>query len=412
MSLTLDFSTDYLVWDNPEAVTLVGASSTSTPFTDTVTATGTWTAPAGLDGTTVAIVAIGNGADGVIGVGGGGGAYAAGDVGVTASTAYAVTINGTSAKFVGNSSAKVEARSGSGATAGSASLSTGITKYAGGAGATGTASAAGGGGGAAGPTAAGSPGTVSAGGATGGSPGGAGGTGGDIFGAGVNGTDGATYGGGGGGFATSGTAGNGGGGVVKITGATLSTVSVSTALRLPVSNRERLASQGVYTSLDRMWCLPGPLLSGHTPIPGDQILDADEVSWTILEISGYSELTDTHNCLTRNLVLANGLTDSIDIETATVTQTATGAKINTWATKYSGIRCRMQPEQTEDMDGRGKKATQIRYLIPVERQIDPRNSAGDWGRVKFGSQYLEITGYKQSERIDELPIIEATLDSG
>ena len=131
----------------------------TTPGTQTITATGTWVAPAGV--TQVDVQCWGQGGTGAVRGGGGGGAYAeTKTIAVTAGTTYNITINATHTQFVGDT-ASVIAAAGSNASAntggagGTTGSSTGAITFAGGSGGSYTSGVGSGGGGSGGSTGAG-----------------------------------------------------------------------------------------------------------------------------------------------------------------------------------------------------------------------------------------------------------------
>lgn len=182
------------------------------------------------------------------------------------------------------------------------------------------------------------------------------------------------------------------------------------ALRRPLTNREIAASYGVYTARDVRWLLPVELVDGSIK-PRDRITDEDDVVWTVLEVLPKAALGCFWRTICRALAIVEELKDLITVEVPTIGQSATGAITRTWTVKYSAIAGRAQPQEETDFDERGKQATRTTYRIYVGQQIDPRNSAGDWGRVKVnGGAAMNITSYQDPERITDLPFMEATLD--
>lgn len=238
-----DISTRRAIRNMPEFIVITcretfGVTTTVTAFTNTVTTSGTWTAPSNLLGGAVTVSIIGNGGNGQVGQinataeGGGGGAYSSADVSVTAGSSYVVDFaanygSHAGVMFTGDGGDFVFAADADGQAGGRDSECVGTTKYNGGSGSlagstpSGSGTRGGGGGGAAGPSGDGTSPPNSIGGASGGSPGGAGGDGGEL----VDGAVGSNYGGGGGGGGWDGIFGvtNGGAGapgVIKISGNT------------------------------------------------------------------------------------------------------------------------------------------------------------------------------------------------
>jgi hypothetical protein len=198
----------------------------------------------------------------------------------------------------------------------------------------------------------------------------------------------------------------------------LTDYTFSDAKRRPLKWSERQPAGGAYQQGQVVWLVPVEVVelsSGGDwePRPADMVTEAGPpgVTYTVLEAE-LRELKTYWWLRCVDLVLANGLTQSVDVEVPTVTQSATGAQVRAWAAKYTGLSCRVQPQEQEEFTGRGKKAPRVKFFVYVAQQIDPRNAAGDWGRVKHGSLYYQITGYRAAERIDELPVVECELLPG
>lgn len=181
--------------------------------------------------------------------------------------------------------------------------------------------------------------------------------------------------------------------------------TITDAKSRSVSVREQAASFGRYQSGDVKWYLPvvQTVAAGITPAIGWTVTDGEGTVWTVLMVDK-TVLGAVWKLTTRNLAIALG--DTIDIEVPTVTPGVTGARENAWSVKYPGLVARMQPERQETFEGRGKRTTATKYLCYVSQPIDPRNDAGDWGRIAFAGRYYEVTGYRNAARIDELPVVE------
>jgi head-tail adaptor len=191
-------------------------------------------------------------------------------------------------------------------------------------------------------------------------------------------------------------------------------LSVATALRRPLpGTREGSPTAGAYQMSDVIWEIPVALAGGAFITPGDRIVDLSAETWTVIEVAKVC-LGSHWRCVCRNLRIAGNLTETIVIEVPTVTQTATGAQVKTWAT-LATVAGRLQPVEQEEFTGRGKKGPQARYEVFIATQQDPRSNVGDWGRVRIdsgGTKYYQITGYRQAERITDLPVIECVLLPG
>lgn len=180
-------------------------------------------------------------------------------------------------------------------------------------------------------------------------------------------------------------------------------ISVSRALRLPLTTREIAASNGVYTSQDCRWLLPGSLLTAaQSPRPRWRIQAANEygdtVDWTILDRS-YSTMTDLFRCTCRDLVLVADLRDSISVLRPTNTKNAAGIRYPTYnQTPYSSIAAKIQQVDSELMDDLGKQSFRKRYICYVSQDLTVTKD----DRVTCSGTTYQIIGYRNPSRIDAL----------
>lgn len=176
---------------------------------------------------------------------------------------------------------------------------------------------------------------------------------------------------------------------------------VATALRLPLTTKEIAASNGVYTGQDVVWLLPTPLLGGVTPKPRDRVQDENDIDWTVLENS-YSALDGTHRLTCRDLVIHNDLRDLITIKRASISQDDAAANVRTWSTTaYADVPAKVQPIVADIVEERGMSGFRVRYEIPVGQAL----TVTDEDRIEWNSRILQITGWRDPERIDSLMVI-------
>lgn len=194
----------------------------------------------------------------------------------------------------------------------------------------------------------------------------------------------------------------------SVTTSTNTSAAFYDAVRYPVSLKEAAASNGVYRTDDIIWTVSTCSLSnaGLTPKPRDYIT-YDSKTYTVLECVK-SPVLAFWRFVTRDLTLSADLQDTITIYTPTVTLDAAGGQSRSWGAVHSSIAARVQPITVDDLSERGMRTTRVRYDVTVGQDVTVKNTAGDWGRIVWGSKTLEITGYRQAERIDALPVIEAT----
>jgi hypothetical protein len=201
---------------------------------------------------------------------------------------------------------------------------------------------------------------------------------------------------------------------------------VQWAKRRAMTTRERQASGGAYVSEDVVWLLPtAQVPQGFDAKPGDVVValqDAGKNRWTVLE-RGLNRLRNTWRLSCRNLSVVQGLDDEIQIERAQLSYDASGAPVKTFPvpipptapgqpTTFSGgivlyprLPARMQPRETQIAEERGIRGPKTIFDCIVSQQV----SISTEDRIYYHGQYYEITGYRQAERIDELPVIECAL---
>lgn len=156
-------------------------------------------------------------------------------------------------------------------------------------------------------------------------------------------------------------------------------------------------SQGKYTASDVAWHLPAAAL-GEPPLPGDVIEDGDSRRWTVLAVV-QATLDSRWRCICRNLAIAAGLDQYVDIERATFVKSDGGAAEPTWNTWLTGLPARIQPiaAKVENLDDRRVTTTTFKVFLAEAVAVNHTH------RLKGpdGTIY-RITGYKKPERIDAL----------
>ena len=181
------------------------------------------------------------------------------------------------------------------------------------------------------------------------------------------------------------------------------------ALRRAPTFKELAASNGVYTSQDVVWHIPAVLLTVGPPKPRDTVTDLDGISWTVME-AAWNSLRSMWRLITRNPIIAYDLRDKVSIEQCAITYDAVGAPVRTWPPiggqiLYPNIPARVQPDDSVVVDQRGVRGDLETYFVLLAEQVpilDVRECRVNWNGV-----YLDITGSRQSERIDELPMLTA-----
>jgi len=181
--------------------------------------------------------------------------------------------------------------------------------------------------------------------------------------------------------------------------------------RMAPTFKELAVSNGAYTGSDMVWWIPACLL-GTTAKPADRIIDADAVAWTALEVRKIV-LGSVWRIMSRNLVLAHDLRDTISIERATFTTDAMGGDVRSWppgsgTTPYANIAAKVQKITDDLRIVLGIQGFEGTYAVIIDRDV----TLGPNDRVKFGTAppvYLDILGLKNPTRIDELPVLDCRI---
>ncbi len=177
-------------------------------------------------------------------------------------------------------------------------------------------------------------------------------------------------------------------------------VAVSDALRANPAEAEQAPSRGAYASASVLWRIPRAVLGdAPAPVAGSVVEEADGTRWTVLRVV-FVRTVEDYRCFSVNLAVYHGLDDQVDIERPTLSADATGAPVLTYdQVPYPAVRCRVQPDGTTPGVALGTEADQPRYTVTVEVQL----TLGPHDRVRWGSVLLDIEGYQDAERLDELP---------
>lgn len=201
------------------------------------------------------------------------------------------------------------------------------------------------------------------------------------------------------------------------------TCTIDVCKRRAMTGKELAASNGVYTGDDVLFLIPNAFLpEGILPKPGDVITDEDGTEFTAIGVDGRkrdrNNQYQTWALSCRDLVLANDLAHSIDIQAPTILIDEAGGKLKLWpedgrgSTPYKALKARVQL-LTEDMaDERGIRGWKGTHAVIVSKPLKV-DAAFSENRVKWTSGgktvYLAIVGYHNPQRVDELPVLDCTL---
>ena len=134
------------------------------------------------------------------------------------------------------------------------------------------------------------------------------------------------------------------------------------------------------------------------PRPGDVIVDEDGRRWTVLDVQEMT-LDGRWRCVARNLAVAHGLDQYVDIEKATYAKGEGGADEPTWRVWKTGLRARIQPARVEVRDEHDRRATAAGFQVFLAEDV----ALDHTHRIKGpdGAVY-RVTGCRKADRIDAL----------
>jgi hypothetical protein len=194
------------------------------------------------------------------------------------------------------------------------------------------------------------------------------------------------------------------------------------ALRRAITMKELTASNGAYQANDEVFLIAARFIQpSNAPEMGDLITPADGQVFTVIG-QDFIVQRNVYRFTTRNLAIAFNLQDVIDIQRPAITFDNAGVRIKLWpdnapplpvggSVLYSKLACRVQEIEATITDERGIRGLLKKYTVIVARQISVTNEDRiAWtpiGQTGQPVRYLEIRGYHNPERIDELPSIDA-----
>jgi hypothetical protein len=173
--------------------------------------------------------------------------------------------------------------------------------------------------------------------------------------------------------------------------------SIGGALRAAVSTAEARASEGKHTAGDVVWHVPAAEVAGP-PVPGDVIVDAAGGRWTVLGVRR-ATAGSRWRCACRNLAIAGGLDQHVDIEQATYIKGEHGAEHAAWRPWRTGVAARIQPVRSRATEEHQRRATTAEFVVFLAESLVVDHTH----RIKSpdGSLY-RVVGSRRAERIDAL----------
>jgi hypothetical protein len=182
---------------------------------------------------------------------------------------------------------------------------------------------------------------------------------------------------------------------------TAARTEVAHALRHAVPTRQSGQAAQPREAADVVWHLPAAELP-QVPRPGDVILDAGGVRWTILDVR-QTMLGARWRCVARDLALQHGLSAYVDVEKVTYVTGSGGADEPSWQVWRTGLRARIQPQTAAVGQKQERQLTTARFTVFLANELPLDHTH----RIKAadGTIYT-VTGCRKAERIDALMEIE------
>ena len=172
-----------------------------------------------------------------------------------------------------------------------------------------------------------------------------------------------------------------------------------TAQRGELITLESISSGGTVGRSDAVWHVQ--LLAGVAqPELGDVLIDTQGNRWTVLEVQEFP-LLGRWKCRTRELRVAYGCDDRVDVQRAVWDDLGSGLEIVDWDYVYTALPVRIQPETSTASDTSDMPTLTSRFQIvlgePFPLEPDDRFVSPE------GTVY-RIESIQQAERIDVLPV--------
>lgn len=187
-------------------------------------------------------------------------------------------------------------------------------------------------------------------------------------------------------------------------------LTVAKAVRGQPSIKERAPSNGVYTGADLTWLLPGALLAGKRPKPGDTIRDQlpgnAQTTYTVLNPQ-HEQIDDVWQCYCVALALHYQLRQTCTFwrhTPAATQQDAAGSRVPSFTQDTSvgasgTVDCRFQLVGESPVDARGKRLHRYEYKVYLAEEID---LTPEWQIRDADGNVYQVVSYAGRQTIDSL----------
>lgn len=174
---------------------------------------------------------------------------------------------------------------------------------------------------------------------------------------------------------------------------------IAHALRCAIISAEADTSGGNYVASDTLWHLPANALV-EPPRIGDALIDIRATRWTVLEVQLLA-LGSRWRCRARNLAIAAGLDQLVNIERATWSQAADGSPSAAWSLWRINVAAAVQPLGSQSLDDRQRPQTRRRVQVYLAESLPLDHNH----RVVHGSVVYRILDCRRNDTLDHLQTI-------
>ncbi|QDT01265.1 hypothetical protein [Adhaeretor mobilis] len=186
-----------------------------------------------------------------------------------------------------------------------------------------------------------------------------------------------------------------------------STTAIAAARRYTFTTTEAAPSAGAATAADALWRFVFPA-GDAKPTLGDVLVDGLGHRWTILA-SKQLEAVGLWECETRELRIAYGLSDRVDVERAVWVDNEGELEIESWTYIATAVPVRIQPVETlvDRTATPPTSTTRLEILFGGAIELEPEDRlVGEDGTVYW------LEKLEQAERIDVLPVATVVREEG
>lgn len=162
--------------------------------------------------------------------------------------------------------------------------------------------------------------------------------------------------------------------------------------------KEMAASAGVYVNSDRAFLIPDEVLpEGVRPSPGDQVRDADDIDWTIGEVS-VGKFANTHKAICRALEIVEALKVTATLKRPVSAKDAAGRPALATTTTIGTVKCRVQPEDSDASESFDRIAMPTKFTAYLATPLTVQ--AHD--QFVVGAVTYTVLGFRNPARIWDL----------